>query len=125
MEGGANDGVGAIVGSGDRAAQLRPADAVVVERRHRPFVRIARLLLEPRPVDGPAVEPRRGAGLEPALAEADLAQLASERHRGLLAAPAALARLLADEDPGMEERAGGDDERPAGDETDTGLEAGD
>src|SRR5215210_3402504 len=54
----------------DRTMELRLADPVV-ERGHGPRLRIARLLFEPRPVDRSAVEARRGAGLEAALAEAD------------------------------------------------------
>ena len=40
--------------------------------------RVARLLLEPRPVDRAAVEPRRRPGLEPPLPQADLADLVGQ-----------------------------------------------
>ena len=53
------------VGAGDAALDLRVLDALG-QRRERLGRIVARLHLDRRPVDGPAVEPRRGAGLEPA-----------------------------------------------------------
>ena len=110
VEVGADDVVRPLVGPRDRAAQLRLPHAVVqsadiVQRRS-----IARLLLEPRPVDRPPVEPRRRPGLQPALRQGRRRGSAPPSARDARsAAPAALDHLLADEHARVEERACGDD----------------
>ena len=74
-----DDVVRARIRPRDRAARAAAAEC----RRRAPTcvqtVCVARLLLEPRPVDGAAVEPRRRPGFQPALPQADLANLAGQR----------------------------------------------
>ena len=76
------------IGAGDRAEELR-RDAALAHRRHRPAVAVRRLPLQPGPVDRPAVEPRRRAGLEPRQRQVQRAELVRQRGRRPLADPAA------------------------------------
>ena len=62
-----------------------------------------------RPVDGAAVEARRRAGLEAALAEAEALQGLAEEDAGGFAGAAGGVLLLAAVDEAVEEGAGGDD----------------
>ena len=61
----ADDRVGALGRPRDRAGELRcPLRLSQTEKGHRPKVAVGRLLVEPRPVDRPAIEPRRRPGLQ-------------------------------------------------------------
>ena len=86
----------------------------VGERRERLGRVVARLDLEPRPVDGRPVEPRRRAGLQPAEREAGRVQRIRQFDRRLVADPAGRRALFAEMDHPLEEGAGGDDQRRAG-----------
>src|SRR6478672_1309744 len=112
VEVGSDDVVGARARPRDRATKLRRANAVI-ERAHAPDPRIARLFLEPRPVDRPSVEPRRRPRLQSPLAQADLADLSRQPDRGSLAAAAAVDYPIADEHARVEERPGSDHDRAA------------
>ena len=77
--------------------------------RHRGLV--AGLHLQPRPVDGPPVQPRRRAGLEPAEAQAEPKQALGQAHGRAVADPARRPALLAEMDLAAQEGAGGQDHR--------------
>ena len=82
--------------------------------------------LEPVPVDGRAVEPGRGAGLEPAERESGRVEAPRQRNRGRIAEAPGGRALLAEMDDAAEERAGGEDDRRAGDRAPVGeLDSGD
>ena len=89
IEIGADDVVGARVGAGDRAEQLRvaarPASAATSSNRSSSDG----CRSSARPVDRPAVEPRRRAGLQPGERQAEVAELVRQVGRGPLADPAA------------------------------------
>src|SRR5205085_11559244 len=74
------------------------------ERRGRGRTRLGH---EPGPVDGPAVEPRRRPGLEPAEREAVPRQGFRQAERRRLADPPGWRLLLADMDQPAQEGAGG------------------
>src|SRR5690606_28952709 len=76
------------------ARVLRPPAAVREDRRRR----VARLLDEVRIVDRAAVDPRRGAGLQPPDREPEVAEPAREARRGRVAGAATRMRRLADVD---------------------------
>ena len=103
--------MGLGIGPGDRAEQLRRRPALA-HRRHRPVALVRGLALERRPVDGPAVEPRRRPGLEARQRQAEGAQLVGERRRRPLADPAAGAAGHAEMELAAEEGAGGEHHRP-------------
>ena len=73
------------------------------------------LNLETLPVDGRAVEPRRGPGLEPRKGEPGRVETARKRHRGLIAEAPGRGALVAKMNDSAKERAGGQDDRPAAD----------
>ena len=79
------------------------------ERRR---IGIAGLRLEPRPVDGAAIQARRRAGLQPGPVEAEGAQLVAQELGRRLAVAAATVGHLADVGQPVEEGTGGDDHRP-------------
>ena len=96
------------------------------QRREEFGLRIAVLDLEPRPVDGRAVEPGRGAGLEPSERESGGVEALGERDRGRIAEAAGRRALFAEMDDPAQERAGGEDDRPAGDHAPVGeVDSGD
>src|SRR5262249_59004656 len=78
------------------------------ERRRR---LVARLNLEIGVVDGAAVKPRAGAGLEPADAEAEFAQVITESHRGEVASTSSVVVLETDMNEALQEGAGGEHDR--------------
>lgn len=96
---------------GDAAGDLRNLDALG-EERERDRLGVGRLHLEARPVDAAPVEPRRGAGLEPAHAKAKAVEPIRKADRRRLADSAGRNPLLADMDDALEESAGGEDDRP-------------
>ena len=103
---GADDLVGRRRRAGDAALDLRIGDA---RGEHRERLRrfVAGLQLRGAPVDGRAVEPGRGAGLEAAQREAGAGQRAGKAERGRLADPAGRDLPLTDMDEAAQERAGG------------------
>ena len=82
----------------------------VGQERERDRVVVARLDLQPREVDRPAVEPGRRAGLEPPELEAERAQAPREPFGRDVARAAAGGLDLAGMHQGLEERAGGQDD---------------
>ena len=99
-------------GLGDVADDLRRRDPPGQEReRHRRVV--AMLDFEPGPVDRPAVEPRRRAGLEPPQRKPARRKRPRQPERRRLADPAGRDLLRADMDEAAEKRAGGQ-HHPAG-----------
>ena len=108
MHVGPDDGVGGLGGAGDAALDLRILDAFG-QRRERLRRLVAGLHLQARPVDGAAVEARRGAGLQPSERKADALQGPRQADGGRLADPAGRGLLLADMDQAAQERAGGQD----------------
>src|SRR5437868_11229667 len=119
-----NDLVSLRVGSRDRTAQL-PAPNTIVERGHDPARRIARLLLEPCPINGPAVQARWRARLKPALAQTDSPDLPGEGHGRALIAATALHDGLANEHARVEECPGRDHQRAARQRSGARLQAHD
>src|SRR5947209_12589172 len=117
-----NDIMGANIGARERATQLGLANPAV-ERRHIPWFIVTRLLLQPRPIDGPAVEARRSTRLQPTLPQANVTNLLRQRQRRPLPTSASLDHLLTDEHPCIEECAGGDHQRRAWQYADVGLNA--
>ena len=95
-------------GEGDVAAYLRLNDLLRPEAEGG-GVQVASLLFEGVPADGPAVQARGRAGLEPAGAKAQRAQGFAEENTGRLAAAAGGIALLAAVDEAVEEGSGGDD----------------
>ena len=71
--------------------------------------------LEPLPVDGCAVEPGRGPGLEPREREAGAVQALGERDRGRIAETPGRRPLVAEMDHAAQEGAGGEHDCAAGD----------
>ena len=100
-------------GPGQVAGELdgREAAGVGVEREGPRRV-VPALLLHDRDVDARAPQPRRGAGLEAADLEAEVAQLARQLRGGLLARAPRPRAPLADVDDAVEEGAGGEHDRP-------------
>ena len=90
---------------GDVADDLRRRDPVGQERERRRRV-VAGLHVEPGPVDRPAVEPRRRAGLEPPERKAEAGEGLRQAERRRFADPARRDLLLADMDEAVEKRAG-------------------
>ena len=108
-----DDFMGSRVGASDCACQLRRS-RTIVERRHRPGHRVARLGLEPRPVDGAAIQSWRCPGLQTAFAQADFTDLIGQCLRRPTAAASALDDIVADEQPGRQEGACGNYDSPSG-----------
>src|SRR6188474_1594465 len=98
---------------------------MVIERGHSPVVRIAWLHLQLRPVDRPAIQPRRCARLEPAVAQADLAHLLAQRDRSSFASATTVLDFLTQENACIQERAGSNNQRPAPDRPRTGSQSDD
>src|SRR6185369_16472851 len=88
--------------AGDCATQLRLTDAVV-ESRQCPLISIAWLFLKARPINRSPVQPRRSPGLQPPLAECNLADLSGKRNRCPLPSPAARDHFLPHEHARIEE----------------------
>src|SRR5438046_307718 len=99
----ADDAVGGGGGAGDAALDLRRVDALG-EYRERLGRVIARLHLDRGPIDGAAVEPRRGAGLKAAERKAEPLEGQGETNRGRLAYPSCRRLALADMDEPAQER---------------------
>ena len=102
--------MGARIGAGDGAEQLRRRPPLA-HRRHGPAVPVRRLALQPRPVDRPSVEPRRGPGLEARKRKVERVELLRQRRRRPLPDPAAGAAGHAEMELAAEECAGGEDHR--------------
>ena len=96
-------------GVGDVAADLALGNLAGAEAEGR-RLGVAGLLLEARPVDGAAVEARRGSGLEPAAAQAEALERFAEENGRRLAAASGGVLLLAAVDESVEEGSGGDDD---------------
>ena len=96
-------------GVGDVAGHLRLGDAAGAEAERR-GIGVAGLRLKARQVDGAAIEARRRAGLEAAVAEAERLEVFAEQHGGGFAAASGGIGLLAAVDEAVEERSGGDDD---------------
>src|SRR4029079_9702856 len=94
----------------------------IVERGHGPALSVARLLLQPRPIDRAAIQPGRRPGLEAALAQSEVENLAGEGEGGAFTSTAALDLLLAHEHPRVEKRAGRDYHGLAGQDAGAGLD---
>src|SRR4051794_12086440 len=107
----------------DCTPQLR-RPTVVIERGHGPRISVAGLLFKARPIDGPAIEPRGRACLQPSLTQAQLPDLASQGDRGALATATADDHLLTDEHARVEESPGGNYHRAARQVTCACLDAG-
>src|SRR5579864_8770305 len=69
----ANDFVGTLVGVRNPARQLPRMHRAIAEERKYGRRIVPRLRLEPRKIDAASIQPRRGAGLEPADREFELA----------------------------------------------------
>src|SRR5690349_4626696 len=78
-----NDIVGSLVRPRDGAGELRDSRAIV-ERGHCPMVGVAGLRLQPSPVDGPAIEPRRRPCLQPSLRKSEFLHLTGKPVRRAL-----------------------------------------
>ena len=107
MRVGLDDAVGLGGGAGDVARKLRRRD----RGRHRGEefrLGIAKLDLEALPVDGCAVEPGRGPGLEPPERESGAVQALGERDRGRIAEASGRRALVAEMDHSAQEGAGGE-----------------
>ena len=109
----ADDLVGARVGAGDGAEELRRHPAFA-HRRHGPAILVRRLALELRPVDGAPVQPRRRPGLEPGERQLEIMELVRQRRRGPFPDPAAGTAAHAEMKLAAEEGAGGEDRLGAG-----------
>ena len=109
-----HDAVGLLRRAGDVARKLRRGDRCG-QRGEEFGLGIAVLNLETLPVDGRAVEPRRGPGLEPRKGEPGRVETARKRHRGLIAEAPGRGALVAKMNHSAKERAGGQDDRPAAD----------
>src|SRR5271170_3541254 len=109
----AHDAMGLRRGAGDMAWQLRRGDRGR-QRGEELRLRIPVLDLEPRPVDRQAVEPRRSPGLEPRKGESGRVETLRELDRGLIAETPRRRALVAEVDYSAKERAGGQDDGPAG-----------
>ena len=105
----ADDAMGFGRGVGDVAGHLRLGDAPGAEAERR-GIGVAGLGLEAGEVDGAAVEARRGAGLEAAVAEAESFEAFAEEDGGGFAAASGGIGLLAAVDESVEEGSGGDDD---------------
>src|SRR5689334_4149939 len=79
------------------------------ERKWR-RLRIAMLWLEPRPLNGPAIQPRGSAGLQSLPLQAERAQLIAQQVRRCFAAATATVRLFADVREPVEKRSRGHDD---------------
>src|SRR5690348_15472777 len=106
----ANDALRLRRGPGDVARDLR----IVVRHTlgaeaERSGISIARLQLKTRPIDGAAVQPGRGAGLQAASPQAELFKSLAQQHRRRLTRAARGILLLTAMDEAVEERSGGDD----------------
>ena len=82
-----------LVRAGDGTKHLR-VHARAGQGAHRPVVTIRRLLFEACPIDSTPIEPRRGAGLEPAHRQIGATQLLSKLVRCALTYPAPLEPFL-------------------------------
>ena len=122
---GADDAMGLLRRAGDVTGKLRRGDARG-QRGEELGLQIAVLDLEPVPVDGRAVEPGRGAGLEAPERKARRVEAARERDRGRIAEAPGRRALFAEMDDPAEERAGGENDGRAGDRAPVGeLDSGD
>ena len=100
--------------AGDVAADLRRLDAVgQIGKRHRRIV--AGLFGQRPPVDGAAVEPGRGAGLQPPEGEPQPLEGIGQPHCRLVADAPGWNLVGADMDQAAQERPGGDDDGPGAD----------
>ncbi len=106
-----DDGVGGLGGPGDAALDLRVLDPGG-QGRERLRRLIARLHIQRGPVDGPAIETGRRAGLQAAEGKADPLQRLGKPHRRRLPDPAGRDLLLADMDQAAQEGAGGRNHGP-------------
>ena len=95
----------------DITLDLLTLDLVRQERKRRRIRHRHCCGFEPRPVDGPAVQPRRRAGLQARPRETESAQLIAQQVRWRLAVAAATILLLADVRQAIQERAGRDNHR--------------
>ena len=100
-----------VGGAGDAALDLGVVDALG-QYRERLRRLVAGLHLERRPVDGAAVEPRRGSGLEPAERKARPLERARQAERRRLADAAGRRLALADMDEAAQEGAGREHDGP-------------
>ncbi len=91
---------------GDVTRHLR-CDDPVGHKRERRWRVVARLNVEPGPVDRAAVEARRGSGLEAAERKTFAGKGLRQAMRGRLADPAGGDLLVADVNETVQERAGG------------------
>jgi hypothetical protein len=66
---------------------------------------IGRLLIEPRPIDSPAVEPRRRTGLEPGHGQLGIAQTKCQPLCGSLSDPSTFEAFFAAKQRAAKERA--------------------
>ena len=99
------------IGAGDAAFDLWVLDPRGEQgERHRLVVR--RLLVDTGPIDGPAVETGRGAGLQASEGKAEPRKSLRQAKRGALAHAAGRDLLIADMDQARQEGAGGDDHGP-------------
>ena len=107
------DALGFRRGMADMAPDLGPVDPLGKKRERRGDC-VALLRLEAGPIDRAAVQPWRGAGLEPRPLQPQISELIAEELRGRFSVASAAIPLLANVRQAVQKRAGGNDDGAGG-----------